>query len=75
MCGCIIPVLLLTNTYYISTPLNTTFITPPDVIMDMLGNVTMRRVILNYYEDHGESELVRRAIALARRTERYATMR
>ena len=34
-----------------------------DVIMDMLGDRTMRLIISKYYEDCGEEEIVKRAVA------------
>ena len=36
-----------------------------DIIMDMLGDKTMRKIICNYYEESGEQDLVRRAVCEA----------
>lgn len=40
-----------------------------DVIMDMLGNQKMRNIVNSYYEDSGEPELVRKAVAEAQEKE------
>ena len=36
-----------------------------DVIMDILGNKSMRKMVTNYYEDTGEQKLVSKAIGKA----------
>ena len=36
-----------------------------DVIMDMLGDTKMRKIVNSYYEDSGEQDLVRKAVAEA----------
>ena len=37
--------------------------------MDMLGNQKMRNIVNSYYEDSGEPELVRKAVAEAQEKE------
>lgn len=41
-----------------------------DVIMDMLGNQKMRNIVNSYYDDSGEPELVRKAVAEAQEKEK-----
>ena len=48
---CVIP--LMTDHYFI------------DVIMEMLGDQKMGKIVNDYYEDSGEPELVRKAVAEA----------